>query len=292
MADCFVTREQLKFAFAASCLAVCICIPMRSAFGQTEPMLVGIEIRSDKLFRIDKQTGAITEIGPIGYDGVTGLWYDTPRNRLIGVDVASDQLLQINPFTGASSVMVDLAVDNLAGIFVHPDTGVFYSMQNVANFLSDVETDRLVTIDPSTGMITDVGETGFRNMGNLAFDPASGTVYATDSSFTRQLVTIDLATGQGTPVGYMGSDFYGPVGLTFDTANQSLIGSEIETPRLIRIDINTGDASLIAPLPFARVQFGSIRSLAFVPVVPEPATSVLAIFGVGMFSKRRRHRTL
>ena len=287
--SCFMKlNTSALYRSVSICFAVAAMVHgshfQRQVIAQEGYRLVGIDIVDDTLYEIDKQPVTTSVIGQVGSDGITSLWYDDPTDTLYGVDVSSDQLLKINPNTGASTAVVTFDDPDIYGLFVHPTTRVFYAVKNVANFLSDTDTDRLVTFDPVTGAVSDVGETGLRSVGGLAYDEERDTLYTVETSFSRNLFTIDTATGATDRIGNIGSDFTGPSGLVFDRSTDSLIG--IDRERLIRINTTTGDASRIGSLPFTT----AIRSLAFVSSVPEPSTFPLAIFLTFGVARKRRHR--
>jgi len=68
---------------------------------------------------------------------------------------------------------------------------------------SDVATDKLVTINTSTGAATSVGSLGFSFVDGLAFDPNTNTLYGSDDVF-NDLLTINTSTGAATLVGALG----------------------------------------------------------------------------------------
>lgn len=80
------------------------------------------------------------------------------------------------------------------GLAVHPTTGVMYALL----YLNGQNEYELVTVDPTTAVATSVGNTGFDNLDDLAFDD-NGTLYGitfdTGGSDGGFLVTMDTSTG-------------------------------------------------------------------------------------------------
>jgi hypothetical protein len=59
---------------------------------------------------------------------------------------------------------------------------------------------RLLAIDETTGSASAIGDVGFDDVADLAFDSSRGKIYGADRA-TSQLITIDPATNVGTPSG-------------------------------------------------------------------------------------------
>jgi parallel beta-helix repeat protein len=170
-----------------------------------------------KLFHIDTATGQGTVVGSIdivspspvdvtiaeamAFNPADGLLYaamgeSSPfSHRLVTIDPHTGEATQIAEITGTGGNEAD------ALVFVN---GTLYAV-DVAGAPSF-----LYTIDTTTGQATYVGEIGFNNIADLAFNPITQTLYGTAHGM-RELVTIDLATGQGTLVGstHTSSEFDG-----------------------------------------------------------------------------------
>src|SRR4030095_13551268 len=95
---------------------------------------------------------------------------------LYSISRDDDLLRRVNPLTGAtiSSVAITLAgrgVSSGNGLATHPVTGQLFALLKL-----DGQTGRqLVTINPTTGVATSIGDTGDQFAG-LAFN-SSGTLY-------------------------------------------------------------------------------------------------------------------
>ena len=133
----------------------------------------------------------------------------------------------------------------------------------------------LVTVDQTTGALTFIGPTGFTNIGGLAFDARSRTMYGVARS---DLITIDLATGEGTLVGPTGFGAvsaleFGPNGILYG----GIGGASADAGSLISIDPATGVGTLIGPTGFP-----SLDGLAFVPLLC--TLTLAASFADGLLS--------
>src|SRR5437868_11247652 len=112
--------------------------------------------------------------------------------------VKPGSLYTIDPSTGAGT-LVGLLLDStnhnyaLTGLAFDSVTGVLYG---ATSSQSPTATSELVTVNPSTGLVTPVGFFGV-SLGDITFDSANGILYGTASSNT-DLYSINLATGAAT----------------------------------------------------------------------------------------------
>jgi len=147
-------------------------------------------------------------------------------------------------------------------LFVLWAVGVLTPMENVhAGMLYGVElfSDRLVTIDPTTGAFTPVGgQHGFVAIDALAFE-GSGALYGAAGPFDgRQLVRFNTETGVGTAIGPMGIP---TGGIAFDNSTGTLYASRwapTSAPgALFAVNTSTGQTSFVGNFGF------DIRDLEF-----------------------------
>lgn len=118
------------------------------------------------------------------------------------------ELYILNPSTGG--VVQDVGPLNdsssvnysVSGLAFNPITGVLYGSTG------GVSGTKLLTIDPSTGLVTVVGSlaAGTASMTDLAFD-SNGNLYGISSSGGANLYTINVSTGAATKVGNSGVSF-------------------------------------------------------------------------------------
>jgi hypothetical protein len=122
------------------------------------------------------------------------------------------ELYIVNPATGATISDVgplnDSAARNfgMTGLAFDPVSGVLYGSS--ANGNPDQSTrDKLVTINPATGLVTPIGTFGLAaggTMTDLAFDPNTDVLYGLPSIGSASLYKINTSTGQASLVGSSG----------------------------------------------------------------------------------------
>ncbi len=177
---------------------------------------------------------------------------------------SAGQLAILNPTTGA----VDTLIGNLhvaggggvgiTGLRFQPGTGVLYGA--VTGQSSNLAR-HLVTIDPTNGLVTDVGAFG-NPLADISFDPISGILYGQGT--TSNLYSVNIATGAATQVGVLGHSGAGN-GLDID-ANGTLFTANQKSgsgTRLYTEDKTNGQATLVATLPAILNTNGSTSALAF-----------------------------
>jgi hypothetical protein len=154
---------------------------------------------------------------------------------LYGADGAggnpATNLYILDPATGAIVTTVGPIGFAVTGLAFHPTTGVLYGTTGNA---SPVEPGALITIDPTTGAGTLVGQLvpGNEAAADITFG-SDGTLYGWLEPGTDDLVTIDLTTGAATVVGDSG----------LGTAGAALAGSG--NPLFLAGDGDSGELSLI-----------------------------------------------
>ena len=109
-------------------------------------------------------------------------------------------------------------------------------------------TPTLYRVDPATAATTAVGPTGFQLTG-LAVDPTSGVMYGStgsnDADAPSSIVTVDKATGAGTVVGPVGDPGDSAVADIAFLASGELVGWSENSDTFVRIDKETGRATII-----------------------------------------------
>lgn len=162
------------------------------AWDPDQKILYGATGNSPLLYQVNTTTWAATFVAtvatPLLFNGFT---FDRDQDTLWAIDI-NRSLIRINPATGGPTAV------GATGIFptciaYHPELGVLYAVDLVGS-------DRLFTLNTSTGASTLVGPIGFTDLAAMAYDPKSGKLLAYDAA-TDQFVEIDPATGAGTAVG-------------------------------------------------------------------------------------------
>ncbi|GJM16665.1 MAG: hypothetical protein DHS20C13_19920 [Thermodesulfobacteriota bacterium] len=175
--------------------------------------------RPSSLYMINPANGGATLIGPIGFNGVTGLEI-LPDGRLIASANADDGenaiavLIEINKTTGAGTLigvlgnnanegecgrMPDISYDDNTGtLFGYSDFcgGGDELMEVEAKFINY---EGLYIINPNNADVNFVGPSGFEDGGNgMAVRPSDGTIFHVPNDANGGLVILNRNTGQGT----------------------------------------------------------------------------------------------
>ena len=131
--------------------------------------------------------------------------------KLYSVARADGKLRELNPATAATVSSVEMVltgrtISGGTGLAADPTSGKFYALLRLVPFVRDNPTVRqLVTVDVTTGVVTDIGFAGGQgtnlSFADLAFD-ASGTLYGVTGDGSagqpRTLFTLDKGTGAAT----------------------------------------------------------------------------------------------
>ena len=172
-----------------------------------------------------------------------------PICRLFGAEAADEDrgFWELNPLTGEGVEIGDpgQAVTALA---FQPSTGILYGATAVIDVPpSSIDPGHLITIDPSTGIGTDVGSFGLASLpgegitlADLTFDPATGVLYGWRANSEGDLYTVNLTTGAATKVGESGLSGLSGGGLTFGPGGKLFLAAEGTSGSLRIIDKATG----------------------------------------------------
>ncbi len=148
-------------------------------------------------------------------DGVEAAGWDasystqtTSGATIYTVSPDDNKLRTIDGFDQSTTSAVDITlsgetVNQVLGLAKHPTTGELYAVAKVASSSTQFE---LVTIDPSTGSATSIGNTGDKFAG-LTFDD-SGKLYGVTgdgAAVPASLYQIDIADGSTTLVATLGN---------------------------------------------------------------------------------------
>lgn len=211
----------------------------------------GYSVQSDgnqKLYRIDLATGVATPLGVTGFDGIEGLGFDPGCKTLYGVDDVKDRLVKCDIQTGGCATVGSLGVDVT-------DTGLSFAHNGRLYMSTDAPKNplRFFEVDPQTGSAAWIGNQGTEVTG-LAGNPLA--LYGLGGDGKDNLVIVDTLTGKATPVGPLGAVTLQDGGIDFDR-DGTLYGLNDLGPsisgggkpsQLFKIDLQTGKATLVAPL--------------------------------------------
>ncbi|MCB9742628.1 MAG: hypothetical protein H6740_08515 [Alphaproteobacteria bacterium] len=204
-------------------------------------------------YEVDVSTGAlygIEQLRPL-VDNVTSL--DVREDGLVlAIDNSGGpRLVELDICAGTSTNLGDLDSGTLGGVGFGPNGDLFGL---------DYSNDALVTVDPSTAAVTEVGPLGF-DLGwdGVAWSCADQLFYAVDGP-SDQLFTIDPVTGLADH--FMSLDVsFSAVGLEYEPSSGTLLAST--GTALYRLDPATGASTLLANLAQR-----SVNDLALHPACP------------------------
>lgn len=159
--------------------------------------------------------------------------YAGPESSILYA-TSSGSLYTVDPTSGALS-LIGATGGDIEGLGYDPNTDTLYG--------SEANNDELVTLNQSTGALTQVGpfNTPFGN-GGLAFDPVGNVLYLTTSS--QAIRTVNTSTGQATFVG-SGANI-GLQGIAFDPQNDLIFGISSSSDAIYRINKATAVQTLIS----------------------------------------------
>jgi len=270
------------FALMAVCAVALVNQVLASGptiYGSAYPMSMG----ASTLYNIDPNTGAATEIGSIGFNGVSSLDF-SESGTLYGVGTTAggvQELITINTTTGAGTAVGPTGVDA-------SDHFQDIAFRHADNTLYGYEDGAIYTFNITTGVATYLGDTGdgFPSGNGLAFSPFD-TLYKADY---QDLWTIDQTTGAGTVAQTMTYPEAGDEvnGMKFDLATGVLYASVRRTSDgssyLGTVDVDNGVCTEIGS-----TQMGLTAVGLAIAIIPEPGTFALVGMGlIGLLALRRR----
>jgi outer membrane protein assembly factor BamB len=236
--------------------------------------LYGVNALRNDLLVLNPPTGQAFVLGPptgdpnlaSGAPSAFGVILWSPHNRtlyalgggFIGVDAQrrlhtldpdTDAILTtvvITSDTGNTFVVTALGIDARGTLLVPVNTG--------GGSLAD-----LGRLDPTTGVVTRLGPTGFGTLFGLQFDPTFRTLYAiTGNRVLPVLVSLDPTTGQGTVIAQTNLPTQAE-SLAFTADGRLVVGGD--DGNLYQVDPVTGAATLIGPSGVEEVSSLSLRVL-------------------------------
>lgn len=204
-------------------------------------ILLGAKVAQAQLYAVVSDEGA----GDIG--------------SLLVIDPASGSIVQRIPMTLSGN-----PVEGVVGIAAHPQTAVLYIILDANP--QDTNDRRLATVDPATGVVTDIGAMGDAFCG-LTFG-SDGTLYAihaNDNADEAAVYTVNLATGATTlfraSADVLAGGFPeggGSFSIEFNPADGRLYYSRGQTPEFFQMDLAS---KLATGVPLNDT--GSFKGLAF-----------------------------
>ena len=169
---------------------------------------------SNRLYRIDPQTGNCTPIGPLSLAAVgTNFGVDVdPNSNRIRILGDTNENFTLDPNGGAEAIDGALAFAPAdANVGQNPNIVACAYTGAGALFAIDSSLDILVSVSPAAGTLTTIGGLTVNVSGAAGFDitAAGQVVAALEVGGVTALYTINLGTGAVTPVGTLGTG--GPI---------------------------------------------------------------------------------
>jgi hypothetical protein len=217
---------------------------------------------NDQLYLVNKNTGAATAVSTnvldFGFSSVSGLAFQTPHpaTRLEGISFFGNQLFSVDAMNGAGSLIGNLG-GNVFPYGIATRSNVLYTF--------DPANDRIVTVNPNTGMTgtpIDIGVTNLQGEGDLAFR-SDGTGFLASAlnahgGVANDLYAFDVTAGTSHRIGTTDQSIDA---LAFDT-NDVLYALGQDDVNLYTVNQTSGTMTLVGPLgvamssPFAGMTFG------------------------------------
>jgi hypothetical protein len=156
----------------------------------------------DRLYRIDRSSGAATLIGTIvGAQDASGLAFDPDTDTLWGIDQGSGQMYTIDLTTAAATPVGVYLNPNVGGIDFDPASRTLYGLEDHPTLGT-----RLIKLDLATMQPTVIGVlgTGITDCDGLAYCTDDGYLYTVDQG-THTAYRIAPSSGLATAIGPAGT---------------------------------------------------------------------------------------
>ncbi|MCT7974352.1 Calx-beta domain-containing protein, partial [Laspinema olomoucense] len=224
-----------------------------------EQSLIGVTWNGS-LVELDTTTGSSTTIGYPGFSSLNSLAVDSKGDLYTISDSDSNTglLIKINPQTGQGTIATTFNNDfngvkaSVRDLAFSSDGTLYGIHDNGSGFQKE---DSLFKLNPNTGEVTLIGDTGLSSLQSLAI-ASDGSLYSWDFFNGVGLVTINPLTGVATDVNESLNSNENIQDLAFDS-NGILYGAG-EGNALYKIDPITGKATQVSSSP-------EVRGIAFVP---------------------------
>jgi streptogramin lyase len=160
------------------------------------------------LYKVNPTTGSETLVGSTGLTVIEGdIAIDPTTGVIYGAYYfpggSGRNLITINPTTGAGSVVFALPSNSDVSALAFDSSGNLFAI--------DSSTDRILQLNKTTGaVLSSVAlSVPLGVVAGMAFDPATGVLYAADGNVggTNNLYTVNTTTGAMTLVGPVGIPF-------------------------------------------------------------------------------------
>jgi len=204
-------------------------------FNDDDGVLYGFDDLTRQVYLIDSIDDLTTLVLPITDPlptRLTGLAFDHDTGQLLAT-TPHGLLYSIDPYTGGYHIVGPTGYDELRQLTYYPPTGSFLAFQ--------YEDDKLISIDPSTGLGTQIGPMPFYGIWYMVYNP-----------FLDALISTYVSAVVSFRVAYSGNVMYDapnpapntypiPENLTFDHTGLHLyVSPRVGYAHVYRIDVFTG----------------------------------------------------
>lgn len=225
----------------------------------------------DRLVQVSLATGAVTDVGPLGFADVAGLARDPQTGRLFTIDNGGNRLLEIDATTGAATILGALG----RSVSV---TGLAFDSTQSRLLAFDSGSGELLGLDLATGAATTIGATGFTTLSGLTRNPRSDVLYAINAA-SGLLVTLDPGTGVARSGRMVGTDVRG---LLLDAAGERLLGFG-PAGELVEVQLGSSPTVAVGQLGFAGSKGLAVGDSRAFATTPHGLISIDSATGVGRF---------
>jgi uncharacterized protein YjiK len=233
--------------------------------------------RDGTLFDVDPVTFVITPIGNPGINGISALAFDA-TDRLFamsGISQSDSILYEIDPVNGALLNEVgDTGVNAIHGMDFHPGNDTLYAHSNVERtdlssvmasnssgtmYSVELFRNRLHSFDPTSGLLTEVGQIPLEEITGLAFD-GSDRLFAVAG---EEAILYELDPANGGILATIGNTgFFNVRGLAFHPMTGTLFAHAHDPATLVTISTTDGSTSAVGASGLG----GTVLDMGFDPV--------------------------
>jgi hypothetical protein len=220
--------------------------------------LLGTEVWTHTLMRIDRDTASWTAIGTFDVCTLSGLAYDENHDILYGIAPCTDNIYIIDRATGHATCVGPpgaLGVDNANGLAYDPVHDILYATDN--------NTNTLLRVNTASGVATVVATIsgGYSEIEGLGFDRETQVLYGL-TQLQQRIVSIDVQTGWAAAVSEPLPSLVWR-GLDFDSERHLLYASAVNiygNAPLYRFDPVSGELAFVGNM----VGASAVQGLGFV----------------------------
>ena len=236
-------------------------------------VLYTVRGNDNRLFSIDTDSFALTDIGPLGVNfSFGGLAYDPNMDVLYMVDGrGARSLYTVNRNTGAATLVGNHGVTDMFGL-------AFDSLNNVLYGGNFGPSSDLWSFNVNNGAANNIGNTGLGILGGLAYDSTRDRLVAMQDG-AGDLYEVDRSNGSTNLL--FNGPFVNDSGLAYD-GDKDLYWN-LDFDGMLRSYDPNNTFNLVLEANFGRLAWDGLAYLSSPNRAPEPAT--LLLFGTGLVGR-------